>query len=123
MDYRTPVLLWVLQFVTMAIYLYTITFLVATMSVKGDLGVLGPSYLTIMIFFLLIFILLSNEAAFMLRQTLTPLLYLNSQIVKIALFIITLLSIEIFGLAWRGRDVNNANGMLGGIVGLTFLAR
>ncbi|PBP15581.1 hypothetical protein BUE80_DR013653 [Diplocarpon rosae] len=122
MAYRTPLLLWVLQFVTMAIYIYAVTFLVATMAVKGDVGVLGPSYLTILIFFLMIFLLLSNEAAFMLRQTLTPLLYLNSQIVKIALFVITLLSVEVFGLAWKCRDVNNANGMLGGIVGLTLLA-
>ncbi|PBP28575.1 hypothetical protein BUE80_DR000620 [Diplocarpon rosae] len=70
----------------------------------------------------MIFLLLSNEAAVMLRQTLTPLLYLNSQIVKIALFVITLLSVEVFGLAWKCRDVNNTNAMLGGIVGLTLLA-
>jgi hypothetical protein len=68
-------------------------------------------------------VLLGNEAVFIIRQNLNADLYLNSQIVKIALFITTLLSIEVYGLAWRKRDVNNVNTMLTGIIGLTLLAR
>lgn len=81
------------------------------------------SYLTILIFFFLLFVLLGNEAVFIIRQSLNADLYLNSQIVKIALFITTLLSIEVYGLAWRKRDVNNVDTMLTGIIGLTLLAR
>ncbi|EKD21556.1 hypothetical protein MBM_00669 [Drepanopeziza brunnea f. sp. 'multigermtubi' MB_m1] len=117
-----PVLLWVIQFMTITVYIYAITFLVAAMAAKGDLGALGPSYLTILIFFLLILLLLSNEAVFLLRRTLTPTLYLNSQIVKTFFFITTLLSIEVFGLAWKRTDVSGLNGTLGGIIDLTLLA-
>jgi len=37
-----PIILWLIQFITLSVYIYAITFLVASMAVKGDLGVLGP---------------------------------------------------------------------------------
>ncbi|KAL2065710.1 hypothetical protein VTL71DRAFT_3380 [Oculimacula yallundae] len=119
---RLPIILWIVQFITISSYLYTITFLVASMAVKGDLGVLGPSYLTVLVFIVLMFILLGNEAVYIMRQTLSPNLYLNSQIVKISLFVMTLFSIEVIGLAWRKRDINNSHAMLNGIIGFTVLA-
>lgn len=42
MNCGLPIILWVLQFITISVYIYFITFLVASMAVKGDLGVLGP---------------------------------------------------------------------------------
>ncbi|CZT04680.1 hypothetical protein WAI453_007744 [Rhynchosporium graminicola] len=122
MHYGLPIILWIVQLLTVSVYIYTMTFLVARMAVKGDLGVLGPSYLTTLIFFLLLFILLANEAVYIIRQTLDPHLYFNSQVVKISLFVMTLLSIEVFGLAWKKRDTHNAHTMLTGIIGLTLLA-
>ncbi|KAG4419205.1 hypothetical protein IFR04_007617 [Cadophora malorum] len=98
-----PIILWLIQFITLSVYIYAITFLVASMAVKGDLGVLGPSYLTILIFFFLLSLPKLTD-----RQE--------------ALFITTLLSIEVYGLAWRKRDVNNVDTMLTGIIGLTLLA-
>ncbi|KAK0111375.1 hypothetical protein ONS95_001737 [Cadophora gregata] len=116
------IILLVVQFITISVYVYAVTFLVASRAFKGDLGVLGPSYLTILIFFFLILVAIGNEAVFIIRQNLNPDLYRNSQVVKIALFITTLLSVELYGLAWKKRDVNNVNTMLTGIIGLTLIA-
>ncbi|KAH6716149.1 hypothetical protein BKA61DRAFT_672426 [Leptodontidium sp. MPI-SDFR-AT-0119] len=119
-----PIILWIIQFITISVYIYAVTFVMAAMAVKGDLGVLGPPYLTILItFFFLLFILMGNEAVFIIRRTLTPDLHLNSQIVKISLFIMTLPSIEVFVLAWRKRDINHSTAMLIRIIGFTLLAR
>ncbi|KAH7386211.1 hypothetical protein BKA64DRAFT_711443 [Cadophora sp. MPI-SDFR-AT-0126] len=122
MDSGLLIILWVIQFITISVYVSAITFLVSSIAMKGDLGVLGPSYLTILIFSFLIFVLIVNEAIFIIRQNLDPDVYLNSQIVKIAMLVTTLLSIEVHGLAWRKRDVNNVNAVLTKIIGLTLLA-
>lgn len=37
-----PVLLWLVQFVTIAVYVYTVTCTVAAIAAKGDLGLFGP---------------------------------------------------------------------------------
>ncbi|KAG4431927.1 hypothetical protein IFR05_012597 [Cadophora sp. M221] len=122
MNCSLPIILWIIQFITVSVFIYAVSFIVASVAVNGDFGVLGTSYITILIFFFLLLILLGNEAILIIRRTLTPDLYLNAQIVKISLFIITLVSIEVFELAWGKRDINHSNAMLTRIIWLTLIA-